>query len=124
MTEAVAAESRRPLLLVSPTDRHCDAARLRRAGHRVITTSQVQSTMQQMLDAAPCAIWVELVPSLAEETLEFVSQLAMRARFRHIPVMVYGTAATALQMEEVAAMGVARVHPTDLDREELVIAVQ
>jgi hypothetical protein len=92
------------ILLVTPTDRHGDAARLTDAGFRVMCTSQVQSTVNQMVDTAPAVIAVELIPSLAHEIMALLSRLASASQ-RHVRVLVYGISATADDLRHIARHG-------------------
>ena len=65
------------VLLITPMDRHRDAEWLTGAGVRVIATSRAESSIRQIIDAAPTAIAIELVPSLESETADFVVQLGL-----------------------------------------------
>jgi len=111
------------LLLVSPSDRHRDAALLARAGFRVIATSRMESSAAQVLNALPTAIAVELIGAFADETFAFVAQLMTGSRQRRVPVVLYGDGATPAQRATMQKLGVGWVQLGDDNRSELAVTV-
>lgn len=111
------------VLLVSPVDRHGDAARLRQAGLRVVATSQVMETPAQMLRAAPTVIAIEQVPAFVHETTAFVGELAAAARRRRIALIVYGPGATDSNIAAIRSHGALWVEVAAIDRTPLIDAV-
>ena len=112
------------VMLITPTDRHRDAARLAGAGLRVIATSHSQSTARQIMEARPAVVAVELVPSLAQDALRLLAQLSVTSRIHRVPLFVYGPGATASTQETIATLGGTWVPLLDDDRVELVTTVR
>ncbi len=92
------------VMVISPADRHDDAGCLRSSGFWVIVSSQVQSTVRQVIDAGPAAVVVELVPELAAETLQFIGQVVSASR-RGIAVVVYGADASLANQAAINRLG-------------------
>jgi methylmalonyl-CoA mutase cobalamin-binding subunit len=111
------------LMLVSPMDRHGDAARLRGAGFRVIVTSQVQSTARQVADAAPAAVVVEFVPAFASETFAFMSHLARASRRKPMVLFAYGSDASDTDRARLSEFGARWVPLGTSERGVLGVAV-
>ena len=104
------------VMIVSPTDRYGDADRLTEAGFRVIATSQGRSTVQQILDANPAVVVVELVPAFAAETIGFLTRLAGPGRRRRISLVVYGEQASQTDHAALDAIGARWVQLGPSDR--------
>jgi hypothetical protein len=111
-------------MVISPADRHGDADRLRSSGFWVIVSSQVQSTVRQVIEASPAAVVVEFVPALARETLGFVAQLAVAFHRRGIPLLVYGADASHAHQVAIHQLGAHWVRLGALGREELAVRVR
>jgi hypothetical protein len=111
------------VMLVSPIDGNADAGRLRQAGFRVIVTSQVQSTAGQVIDAAPAAVALELVPAFARETLAFTARISPASRRRGIVLLLYGPHATDADQRTIRELGARWVSLDATGRGALAVAI-
>jgi hypothetical protein len=106
------------VLVIAPTPRsdpHDHSNTLTQAGFRVVTFTHDQASVPGVLRLGPRIIVAELADGESRAMFDLLRLFKTHQSVRHIPVIVYGIALTAGEIETIARVGAMwlQLEPTD-----------